>query len=59
MLQASIDQSPHVCCDIRKERVQGGHLPEVGHMIHRPGHEADRHLQSANHVARPTSKLVT
>ena len=31
---------------------------EAGHVIHRPGHEADRHLQSANHVLPPTSKLV-
>ena len=32
---------------------------EAGHVIHRPGHEADRHLQSANHVLPPTNKLVT
>ena len=33
-------------------------FPEVGHVIHWPGHEADRHLQSANHVVPLTSKLV-
>ena len=26
---------------------------EAGHVIHRPGHEADHHLQSANHVFPP------
>ena len=31
---------------------------EAGHVIHRPDHEADRHLQSANHVLLPNSKLV-
>ena len=39
----------HVIHRTRRSEMVG--RSEAGHVIHRPGHKADRHLQSANHVS--------